>query len=308
MLHAGHFPVHARHFIAHALGHGDGVLARLLLDLNLDARLAVDAHERAPLLGGVLHLGDVAHVDRHALARHHHHVLDVLEALELTLGAEQEGGVALVDLAQRRVLVLAAQRLHHLGDRQVERGDLLLRQLDVDLPAQAAVHGHRGHAVHALEPRRQLVLRRFAQRHRVEVALDADLHDRLGARVELEDGGRLGVLRQAVAHAIDAGADFVGGLRQVGAVVEVEAHLAVALRRRGFDPRHARHGADRLFHRPGDQLLHLQRADAGVVGPHGELGLLELRHQIDREASQRDHAQQRDDAADHEHGDRPLNR
>ena len=91
---------------------GDGVLARLLLHLDLDAGLAVDPHERSGALGGVLDLGDVAQVDRHAVARHHDEVADVVEALELALAADEERRVALVDLAERRVLVLAAQRLH----------------------------------------------------------------------------------------------------------------------------------------------------------------------------------------------------
>ena len=119
-----------------------------------------------------------------------------------------------------------------LVHRQVERGDLFLRQLDVNLPAQAAVDGDGGHAVDALEPRRDLVLRDLAQRDRVVVALDADLHDRQLVRVELEDGRRVGVLGQPAAHAVHARAHFVGGFRQVRAPFEVELHLAVALGRR----------------------------------------------------------------------------
>ena len=109
-LDAGHFLVDALDLLAHGRGDFDRVLARLLLHLDLHARLAVDPHERAALLGGVLHLGDVAHVDRHALAGHDDEVPDVLEALELALAADQERRVALVDLAERRVLVLLPQR------------------------------------------------------------------------------------------------------------------------------------------------------------------------------------------------------
>ena len=69
--------------------------------------------------------------------------------------------------------------------RQVERGDLFLRQLDVNLPADAAVDGDGGDAVDALEARRDLVLRDLAQRDRVVVAFDADLRDRQLVRVEL---------------------------------------------------------------------------------------------------------------------------
>ena len=107
----GHLAVDALDLLADACGDLHGVLARLLLDLDLDARLAVDPHEVAALLGGVLHLGDVAQVDRHAVARQDDEIADVLEALELALAAEQIGRVALIDLAERGVLVLLAQRL-----------------------------------------------------------------------------------------------------------------------------------------------------------------------------------------------------
>ena len=75
---------------------------------------------------------------------------------------------------------------------------------------------------------RDLVLRDLAQRDRVVLALDTDLRDRQLVRVELEDGGRVGVLGEPVAHAVHARAHFVGGFRQVGAPVEVEPDLTVA--------------------------------------------------------------------------------
>ena len=99
---------------------------------------------------------------------------------ELALAADEVGGIALRDLAERRVLVLLAEHLDHPVDGQVEGGDLLLRQLDVNLAPEAAVDGDRRHAGNPLEPRRQLVLRDLAQRHRVEVALDRQVDDRPG--------------------------------------------------------------------------------------------------------------------------------
>ena len=77
----------------------------------------------------------------------------------------------LVDFAERDVLVLGPEHVDDAIDREIERGDLLLGQLDANLPAQAAVDGHGGHAVDALETRRQRSLGHFAQRHAVEVAL-----------------------------------------------------------------------------------------------------------------------------------------
>ena len=59
------------------------------------------------------------------------------------LAAQQIGRVAFVNLAERDVLVLRPNRADDAIDRQIERGDLLLGQLDVDLAAQPAVHGDR---------------------------------------------------------------------------------------------------------------------------------------------------------------------
>ena len=58
------------------------------------------------------------------------------------------------------------QHVDDAVDRQVERRDLLARQLDVNLPAQAAADGDRRDAGDALEARRQDVLREFAQLRR----------------------------------------------------------------------------------------------------------------------------------------------
>ena len=300
--------IDALDFAAHRSRDGDRVLARLLLHLNLHARLAVDQHERPALLGGVLHFGDVAHVDGHGVPRHHDDVANVLEALELTLAADQEGGVALVDLAKGCVLVLVAQRVDDVGHREVERRDLLFRQLDVDLPADAAVDRHGGDAVDALEARRDLVLRDLAERDGVVVALDADLRDRQLVRVELEDRWRISILRETAAHAINAGPHFVGRLRQVRAPLEVQLHPAVAFGRFRRDPHDAGHGADCLLERPGDQLLDLERADARVTGADVQRRLLELGHEIDWQPGEGDQPEQRDDCADHEHRDGTLNR
>ncbi len=237
---AGHLAVDPRHLRLDALRHRDGVLARLLVDAHADGGTAVDAQELPAIFGGVVDVGDVAQVDRHAVTRQHDEVADVVEAGELPLAADQIGGVALVDFAERQVLVLGAQRLHDAVDRKVERGDLLLRQLDVDLAAQAAVDVDRGHAGRALEARRQVVLRHLAQRHRVVVAVDREVDDRHRVRVGLEDLWRLGFFRHAAAHAVDAAAHVVGRLGEVGAPAEVEADLAAAFRKTSSSPARGR--------------------------------------------------------------------
>ena len=124
-----------------------------------------------------------------------------------------------------------------------------------------------------------------------------------------EDRRRVGVLGQPAAHAVDARAHFVGGLRQVMTPFEVQLDLAVALGRaatgRATMPGTA---LTACSIGPRDQLLHLERTDAGVAGADVERRLLELRHQVDGQPGQRNEPEQRDDRADHEHRDRPLNR
>jgi hypothetical protein len=134
----------------------------------------------------------------------------------------QQRAVGVVDFAERQVLVFGAQDLHDAIRREVERLDLFARQVDVNLAAESAIDRHRRNTWGALEPRRQVVLRQFSQRDRVEITLHADAHDRHRVRVELEHRRRIRVFRHAAADAIEARAHFVGGFAEVGAPREVE--------------------------------------------------------------------------------------
>ena len=60
-----------------------------------------------------------------------------------------------------------------------------------------------------------LVLRDLAQRHRVVVALDAELHDRQRFESNLKIVGGSASSGSRFAHAIDARAHFVGGFGEV---------------------------------------------------------------------------------------------
>ena len=66
--------------------------------------------------------------------------------------------------------------------------------------------------------------------------------------------------------------------------------------------------AQLLLERPRDELLHLERADARVVDADADRRLRDVGQQVDRQAGQRDAAEQDDDAADHRHHDGPFNR
>ena len=306
-LHALDVGVDALDFLLHAFGNLNGVGARLLGHLHADAVDAVDAHERAAVFGGVGHLRDVAHVDRHAVAGRDHDVLDLVDVGELAGAAQQERAVGVVDFAERDVLVLGAEDLDDAVGSEVERGDLLARQVDVDLAAQPAVDGHRRDAGHPLEARRQVVLRDLAQRHRIEVAFDADAHDRHRGGVELEHRRRVGVFGQSAADAIETRAHFVRRFAEVGAPGEVQPDVGVAFGGRRVDALETGHGADRLLDGPRHELFHLERTNALVADADRDGRHLRVGHQVDRQARQRDAAQQDDDHADHEHRHRAFN-
>ena len=225
---------------------------------------------------------------------------------ELPLAAHEIGAIALVDFAEREVLVLGAEQVDDAVDRQVEGADLLLRKLDVDLPAQAALDGDGGDAGHAFEPLRQVVLGDLAQLDAVVVALDADAHDRHRGRVELEDRRRVRVLRQPSAHPVDAAAHVVCGLVQVHAPGEVQGDAAVAFRGGRLEALEARDRRHGLLDRPRDELFHLERPDAGVADAHRDARIRHIRHQVDRKAGEGHCPDQDDHARKHEHRDGTL--
>ena len=231
---ARHLAVDALDLCAHVLRNLDGIGARLLGDLQTHAGLAVDPEHGPDVFGRVGDIGDVLQVNRDARLRQHHQVLDLLQVFELPLAPHQERAIAAVDLADRNVLVFRPQHVDDAVDRQIQRSGLFPRQLDVDLPAKAAVDRHRRHAVDALEARRQRLLGQFAQLHAIERAVDAfdgQAQNRLRVRVELLNHRRVRILGQAAAHPVDARADVVHRLVEVVAPFEVHLDLAVALGR-----------------------------------------------------------------------------
>jgi hypothetical protein len=303
---ARHLAVDPFDLRAHVVGDLDGVAARLLGDAHPDGGQAVHAQNGPPVLGRIDDSGDVLDVDRHAVLRHHDEVADVVQARELALAAKQESGVALVDFAERDVLVLPAQQVDDAIDRELKGGDLLTRQLDVDLTAEAALHRDRRDPGHAFQPQRQLALRDLPQRHGVVVAFDRQAHDGKRRRVELEDDRRVGVLGQRRADPVESAAHVVGRGIEVRAPGEVQAHDALALRGGRVELIETGDRADRLLNRTRDELLHLERPDALVVHADGDARKREIRHQVDRQPDERDAAEQDDDRADHEHRDRAV--
>ena len=107
-------------------------------DLEHDGRHAVQARERALLLGAVLGAADVADADRRAVDGLDDEIVERLGIGDAPGRAQHLLGVAGGDVAARRVLVLARERRLDLGDRQLVGGEPIGVHPDVDRALEAA--------------------------------------------------------------------------------------------------------------------------------------------------------------------------
>ncbi len=110
------------------------------------------------------------------------------------------------------------------------------------------------------------------------------------------------------AHPVEALADVEGGEVHVGVPGELEGHLGgVRPRRRG----HADHVVDhpdRVFDRPGQQRLDLDRSGAFVGGADGQGRVGDIGQEIDREIAKGDDAEDHRRHREDEDRDRPADR
>ncbi len=132
----------------------------------------------------------------------------------------------------------------------------------------------------------------LAEGDAIEVAADADPHDRGGRGVELLDARDVGFFGQPAAHAIDARPHFVRRFVEVRAPREAQAHLTGALVRGRVDLLEAGHRRERLLERTHDELLDFLWSDAAVSDAHRDARIGHVRHQVDRQTQQRDAPEQ----------------
>ena len=109
----------------HAVHHRHRVGAGLLADEEGHRVGAVEARERARLLLGVRHRGDVAHAHRAALEVGHDEVVERLHRLDAAQGAQAFLVAARGEPPAGDLDVLPQQRVLHLLDGQVEGGELV---------------------------------------------------------------------------------------------------------------------------------------------------------------------------------------
>ena len=140
------------HFVPDRLGNLDRVRAGLLEEDQAQRRLAVDADVVPDVFVGVLHFGDIAHIDRHAAPRGQRDIQNLVDRVELAAGAQQHVEAAFSDRPDGAVHVFLADRVHDLRDGEIQGAQLFEVQIDVNFAAQTAADAHLAHALDAFEP------------------------------------------------------------------------------------------------------------------------------------------------------------
>ena len=250
----------------------------------------------ADLLGGLRdHAGHTLH---HARGKHVAKGVNGLLQLGAAVGQLLGGGIQLL-FGQGQLGV------HLFQQQDVQRVDLLLVQLHLDVLVDQAGGGNAGHALLAFQLGDDAFFQKVAQFIDIGAfPAHGHRHQRAHVHAQLQDGGgqadvgqAVGVLVQGVGH-LDHGAVHVGVGRKA------QLHDAVVFRRGGRDAGYARHRAQGAFQHLGDFGLHLFGAGAGVHRHHHQVGCAHLGQQVGAQVRHRYKAHQKDDQDRHQHGKR----
>jgi hypothetical protein len=173
----------------------------------------------------------------------------------------------------------------------------------MDLPLQAARDRRLRNAVDLFQAPLEDVLRHLLQLPEVgALRRSGQRHHRLAGRIGAQDGRPRRTLRQVVTHVVQPLPHVQRRVVHVGAPEELELDLRGTLAADRVDRLHTRHPRDGPLDRFGDEALHLGGPCLGVLGPDGEGRKGDVGEQVDREARERDHAQQDDGKERHRRG------
>ena len=280
----GKFRLGARHVGLDRIDDFDGVGADLTPDLEDDRGDAVQPGEAALLFGAVLGAADVADPNRRAVHGADDEIVEVLRIGDAAGGAQhllaRTGG----DVAARRVLILALERMLDFADRQLVRGEPVRIDPDVDGPLETAGDRDLAHAGGAFDPRLDDLVRDLGQLPHREVSGQRDGHRRGRVGVGLGDV-RIERLVGELAH--DRSDPIAHVLRgDVDVAIEAEDGEDVGVPGAGHRSQlgDAFHRVHRLFHRLGDLRLGLLDRGAWQGGADGDLGQIDAREAVDAEA------------------------
>ena len=273
--------------------------ARLLVDQEEDALLALDAGFVADVLEGILDLGEIAQID--GLSRGgspDDRAPDIVQGLELPDGPDKEVGVALDQVPGRHVGVRRLEREDDPLQGQAARLHGGLVHVDEDLPDVGGEDRDRGDAVDALETRLDLVLEQLLQLEGRHIGCHAPEHDRELAEAEFHDQGIRSVGGEIVLIEADLVPDVLGGEVEVRPPLEFGHDGGDTLRGHRSDLLDAVDRADDLLQRFGDGRLDVLRGRPRVCRDDGDRRELDVGEEVQPQPRERDAA---DDDQDEDH-------
>src|SRR5690606_17971960 len=260
--------------------YGDCVRTGLLPDAETDRRYAAHFDVAADLAERELHVRDVLDPDRRAVDDRDDRVRDLVDVRKLAERSDVQILETFADVASRKGHVLAADRVHDVGGRQLHRDQPVADQVDVDLAIDASPDLDRADARDLLEAAHQVLLENPRQILERQRRARADHDDRLLVRVELANLRRIDLGGKRLTHAVERRAHVIRRRVEVRALREAKLDLGEAFARPRADSLEIRNTGDRVLDPFGNDQLHLFRADVSVAHPDAELRKLDRRKQI----------------------------
>ena len=294
--------------IAHLVRHPDGIGPGLLVDEKSDRRLAVEASHRFPVRLALEDPGHVAEAnDPSPRGTRHHHVLQLLDALEFTQRPEAVPKATAANASPWRTVVGPVEGIGDLGDRDIVHRQPTRIDLDLDLADGSAGDRRHGDPVQLLEATLEHGIGQVPQLGQVRAG-DRERYNRIVGWIRRENHGALGALREASDQVIQALPDVEHRELHVRAPVKLQAHQGLPFARSRIDGANSRNAADHGFHGLGDEPLDLRRTGVRVRRPDRERGKRHVGQEVDRQPGERHDAQDPHGQVQHGRRDGALDR
>jgi hypothetical protein len=288
--------------------HVDRVGAGLLAHRERHRVGAVEARRRHAIFEAVDHLADVLHAHRRSAGGSQDDVLDLRGGLVLALRAQRNRLAVAPDLPTGHVQVVGGEFRGDFRERKIQRFETARIEVDLQLADFAAVHFNGSDAVDLAEERLEVVFNHAADAIRLQAGrADRVRRNRQRRHVETLDGRILDLLRQPLADRRRLSHALRGRGLRIDLEAQLDADAREAFGRRRDDALHAVDAGDGVFDRARDQRLDFFRTRARIDHRDVDEGEVDLREEIDAEASKGHDAQHHEADDDHRREDGSLN-